>query len=327
VEFQLEGRYAEIVPIMEPLVELSPESDDFHSTLGIAYLELGRAADAERAFAASLRIAPDNPRQLCRMADALYRQDKLDQAAAHLETALALDPNTAVAHSLLGDIFERKGQVPKAIEHFKAAVAAAPDLARAHSRLGVAYANQGRFAEAETHLRRYVELEPQSAHALANLGNVLFRLRRPAEAAEMLQRALNHDPANAAAHMSLFQALLASQKQKEAIAALRKARAALPEARVLTLRLAWLLATTAREDLRSPQEALQLARGLCESGTPTADELTVLAAAFAATGDFEQAVANAHKAISLAQAQGNTAAAAKTRVHLQRYETGQPYRE
>jgi tetratricopeptide (TPR) repeat protein len=326
VELQLEKRYAELVPIMERLVGLSPESDDFHATLGTAYLELGRAADAEKAFAASLRNAPENPRQLWRMADALYRQNKLDQAAAHLEAALKLDPSLAAAHALAGDVLEKKGQLAQAIEHWKAAVTAQPNLAAVQGRLGVAYAHQGRFAEAETHLRRNVELEPKSAHALGNLGGVLLRLGRPAEAAELLQKSLQYDPTNVAAYLTLFQALQAAGKPNEAIAALRRARETLPEAEVLTLRMAWLLATHTQENLRSPQQALQLARGLGESGNATVDELTVLAAAYAATGDFQQAVINAQKAISLAQSQGNTAAVATAQTHLRQYEAGQPLR-
>jgi tetratricopeptide (TPR) repeat protein len=326
VELQLEKRYAEIVPIMEPLVQLSPESDDFHVTLGVAYLELGRAADAEKSFAASLSHAPENPRLLWRMADALYRQNKLDQAAAHLEAALKLDPNLAAAGALLGDILQQKGQLAQAVERWKAAVAAQPDLATVHGRLGVAYAYQGRFAEAEKHLRRNIELEPDSAHAHGNLGGVLLRLGRPAEAAQHLQTAVRHDPTDVAAHTTLSQALQAAGKPKEAIASLRRAASALPQAKVLTLRLAWLLATIPQDDMRDPEEALRLAHALCANGRPTAEDLTVLAAAYAANGDFQQAVANAQKAISLAQSQGNTAAAASTQTHLQQYQTGQALR-
>ncbi|MFH1108502.1 MAG: sulfatase-like hydrolase/transferase [Planctomycetota bacterium] len=327
VDLQLQGRYAEVLAIMEPLVQQSPESDEFFNTLGIAYLELGRAADAEKAFAASLRIASDNPRRLWRMGEALQRQNKLDEAVTNLEAALAIAPDLAVAHCTLGDILGQRGKAAEAIKHYEAAVSASANLGKAHGRLGVSYAQQQKFAEAEKHLRRYVELEPTSPHALANLGNVLFELRRADEAAVLLQKALRYDPAYAPAHMTLFQALLAAGKPKEGIQALREARAALPNVGVLTLRLAWLLATIPRDDLRNPDEALKLARVLYESGPPTADNLTLLAAAQAASGDFDQAAASARNALSLARAQGDTAAVRRIEGQLRFYESGRPYRE
>lgn len=293
VSLQLQGRWAEIPPIMERLVQESPESEKFFNTLGTAYLQLNRPADAERAFAASLRIAPDNARRLWVMGEALQRQNKLDEAIKHLEAALAISP----------------------------------DIAEAQGTLGVSYAQQQKFAQAEKHLRRYVELQPTSPHALANLGSVLFELRRADEAAVMLQKALRYDPAQASAHTTLFQALLATGKRKEAIQALREARAALPDVPVLTLRLAWLLATNVRDELRNPPEALQLARKLCEGRTPTADDLTVLAAAYGASGDFNQAVLNARNALSLAQAGGDAGAVRRIEGQLRFYETGRPYRE
>jgi len=323
----LKRRFAEVLPIMESLVQESPESDEFFNTLGIAYLELGRAADAEKAFAASLRIAPDDPSRLCRMGQALHRQNKLNEAVTHLEAALAIAPEFAVAHCTLGDILGQQGNAAEAIKHYQAAVAASPNLSKALARLGVAYAQQQKFAEAEKHLRRYVELEPTSPHALANLGSVLFELRRADDAAKMLQKALQYDPSYVSAHMSLFQAFLAAGKPKEAIQALREARAALPNVPVLTHRLAWLLATSVRDDLRNPQEALQLARNLYEGRTPTADNLTLLAAAFAASGDFDQATAHARNALSLAKARSDTAAVGRIEGQLRFYESGRPYRE
>jgi arylsulfatase A-like enzyme/tetratricopeptide (TPR) repeat protein len=327
VDLQLKGRSAEVVAIMEPLVKESPESDEFYNTLGMAYLELGRAAEAEKAFAASLRIAPDNPRRLWRMGESLQRQNKLDEAVAHLESALAIAPDLAVAHCTLGDILGQKGKAAEAIKHYEAAVAASPNLGKAHGRLGVAYARQQKFAEAEKHLRRYVELEPTSPHALANLGNVLFQLRRADEAAVVLQRALQYDRTNAAAHMTLFQALLAAGKPREAIQALREAHLALPSEPILTFRLAWLLATTSRDDHWNPQEALKLAHEICEGRAPTADNLTVLAAAYAASGEFDQAVSSARNAISLAQTQNDAAAVRRIEAQLRFYESGRPYRE
>lgn len=252
IRLQFQDRYDEVVSIMETLVQQSPESDEFYNTLGKAYLELGRYQEAQRAFETSLRLIPNNPRRLWRLGDSLLRQNKLSDAKVALSAALEFAPDLAQAHCSLGDVLERQGKPAEAMHHYQKAVAAAPTLARAVGRLGVANAKKGKFSLAAEHLRRYVELEPTSPHALTNLGNVLFQLRRPDEAIKLYRTALRYDPQYATAHQSLIQVLTVTRRTDQLIEALRAAHAALPGARALTVRLAWLLATTLRDDLRDP---------------------------------------------------------------------------
>ncbi len=323
----LGGRYPEVIETVERLVQQSPESDELYNTLGRAYLETGRLADAQRAFEMSLRRVPDNPRRLWRLGESLRRQNKIADAVTALKAAVAIAPQLAEAHCSLGDALARLGKPGEALQHYQTAVTASPDLARAHGRLGVAYAKQRQFQEALIHLRRYVELEPTSPHALTNLANVLFQTRRLNDAAELLQKALQIDPNYASAHMSLFQVLLLEGKTREGIQALRAARKVIPRSIELTRRLAWLLATTTRDDLRSPTEALDLARQVVDARAPTADDLAALAAACAATGDFDSAIQNARQAISLANARQDAKASLRIQQHLQHYEFATPYRE
>ena len=323
----LNERYREAVAVMEPLVRQSPESDQFFVILGRAYLELGRVQEAEKAFKASLRLVPDNPRQLWRLGKALRRQGKLADAISHFEAALAVMPDFAVVHCSLGDALAKQGRNDEAMQHYQLAVSAAPNLGRAHSRLGVAYATRRQFARARDHLQRSVELEPDSPHALVNLGNVLLQLRQPAEGFELLRKALRFDPKYLPAHRSLVQALLLSGSPGEAIQALRRAHEALPGDNEMTLRLAWMLATASRNELRDPTEAVRLAREVCRAQAPAADCLLVLAAAHAGTGDFAQAVETAQHALSLADANGDVATAQRIQEHLRQYESGRPLRQ
>src|SRR3989441_1341982 len=60
--------------------------------------------------------------------------------------ALAIDPNSPVAHSNLGDLLDRQGR--------PAEVRVQPDLAEAHANLGLALAQQGKLAEATEHYQQ-----------------------------------------------------------------------------------------------------------------------------------------------------------------------------
>ncbi len=286
------GHLEAAITIMEPLVRESPESSQFHATLGRAYLDSGRAGEAQASYETALRSDPDNADWLCALGDAYRRQRKNAQA----------------------------------IETYKRALASAPGYGQAHSRLGLAYAGQQKFAEAHHHFRRHVEINPKSPNALSNLGNILLALRRPDEAVTLLRTALTYDPRYAPAHQALWRALLAANRLEETIQALRKAREMVTGNHDLTMRLAWILATTTSDDLRSPAEALQLAREVCQSKTPSADDLDVLAAALAATGDFAAATETAHRALVQADAEGNTNVAAKIRSHIHLFEKELPCR-
>jgi arylsulfatase A-like enzyme/tetratricopeptide (TPR) repeat protein len=320
-------RYAEVIELVRPLVQQSPESDEFYNTLGRALLESGRYAEAQHAFEMSLRRTQSNPRRLRRLGESLLRQKKFADAIAAFKEAIAISPEFAEAHSSLGDAFAGIGQPDDALRHYRAAVAASPDLARACGRLGVALARKKQFEAALVHLRHYAELEPNSPHALTNLGNVLFQTRKLGDAAKLFRKALKIDPRYASAHMSLFQVLLLSGKTREGIQALRAAKKAIPRSIDLTRRLAWLLATTTIDDLRSPEEALQLAQQVVNARTPTADDLATLAAAFAAGGDFDTAIQHATQALSLATARQNARASQRIQRHLQHYQSATPYRE
>jgi hypothetical protein len=74
--------------------------------------------------------------------------------------------------------------------------------------------------------------------------------------------------------------------------------------------LAWIQATSRDGQLRKPTEALQLAqRAATAAEYKTAEVMDTLAVAYAATGDFAQAVTEANKAIALAESSGDTALA------------------
>ena len=65
--------------------------------------------------------------------------------------ALAIDPNSPIAHSNLGELLDRQGRPAEAIDHFQQALRTKPDYALAHNNWGMALKGQGRPAEAIDH--------------------------------------------------------------------------------------------------------------------------------------------------------------------------------
>ena len=90
--------------------------------------------------------------------------------------------------------------------------------------------------------------------------------------------------------------------------------------------VAWILATTSDPSLRNAQQAIALARRAVQlSGGREASLFDTLAVAYAAAGDFENAVTTAKEAIDLAESQRETQLADNIRQRLQLFKQSTPF--
>ena len=110
-----------------------------------------------------------------------------------------------------------------------------------------------------------------------------------------------------------------------ALEQLREAVRLDPRDRDALAEVAWILATSVNADLRDAEEAVRLAEQAAElSGGDQAVTLDTLAAAYAAAGRFDEAVATARRALELG---GESAGASAIAERLRLYSEGEPYRE
>jgi len=243
---------------------------------------------------------------------------------------LAIDPGEATAHAGLGTMDQAAGRHESAIEHFRAALASRPEYVLAHYNLAVSLQALGRADEAERELREVVRLDSTHVGAHNNLGILAVQSGRLDEAIRHFEAATRADPRHAEAHNNLGNAL--RQRGDLAGAATHIERAldlepAYAAARLNLALVAWTLATSPDEAVRSAGDAVRLAERAL-SGAPSDPRLLdVVAAAYADAGRFEQAVAAEGRAIQAARAAGATPAdltgyEARLRLYGQR----QPYR-
>lgn len=188
-------------------------------------------------------------------------------------------------------------------------------------------ARSGKPVEAETHLREALRLGPDDNNALhVNLAAALAAQRRTDQAIEHLKRAIAITPNEPVAHFHLGLLLYTRGKSHEAIRHLEAAIRSEPDyVKPLTL-LAWALATTPEEDIRDGTRAAELAERACQlTDYQDSGALDALAAAYAETGRFADAVRTARKAIQLLPSQ-QKARIEKFQKRIARYEVGEPWR-
>lgn len=239
---------------------------------------------------------------------------------------LAKNPAAWNAHNNLGCLLAEKGDLAGAMAEFAASIRLNPRNASAHCNLGKALLLKSDFAGAEKHFHAALESQPDHVDTLRNYAAALAERGRSTEAVKFLQQAVRRKP-SLEIRLELAGLLTALGQDAEAVRELRLALAAQPEAVEALSTLAWILATSARDDVRAGPEAVRLAERARALKPPDAQGLTALAAAYAETGRYAEAVVTAKQAIALAEVSaGADQRFAQLNAQLLRlYQAGKPY--
>jgi len=114
----------------------------------------------------------------------------------------------------------------------------------------------------------------------------------------------------------------------EAVATYRNALQARPDSVEALRDLAWRLAIHRQADFYDPQQAVELAGRACSlTENRSARAMDTLAAAYAATGQYDRAKAMAEKALQVYKSSNRTDRAREVEARLRLYAAGQPYVE
>jgi len=179
--------------------------------------QIQRWHDSFTLFEHTLAVTPPNLRIEHNLGVALGLGDRYDEAAAHFEKALQIDPNFYDGLVVMGVTRAHQGRLPEAIEYFRAAIRSQPDVPKARVQLAHALWNEKRDEAALEEMRRASQLAPKDADIRADFGLALAMVGAIPEAIEQLHEALRLNPNSAETHNNLGLALLASGKARESI--------------------------------------------------------------------------------------------------------------
>lgn len=165
------------------------------------------------------------------------------------------------------------------------------------------------------------------ARAHANLGGALLRKGDVDEAIAQCEMALKLRPANADAHANLGSALLQKGFVPQAILHYEKALQTAPASAPTLNNLAQIFATCPDARFRNGARAIQLAKQADEySGKRNPVFIRTLAAAHAESGDFDEAIKTAERALKLSLAQGKSTLASDLQMDIDLYRLHLPRR-
>jgi tetratricopeptide (TPR) repeat protein len=208
--------------------------------------------------------------------------------------AAAVTTNNDVADNNLGIVFLRQGRVDEAISLLQRATDLRPDNSPAHENLAKALLQRGRVAEALVHYRKLIELQPDNMEVHNIVGTVLIQQGRVAEGVDEWEKILAVEPDNGNA----------------------------------TSNLAWIFATSPDPSFRDGSKAVQLAEQAVRISAGRIPILfRTLAAAYAESGRFSEAIQTAQRGIELANSQGNPSLATELQGNIALYQERQPLRD
>ena len=203
--------------------------------------------------------------------------DAFAQAKEAATRALAIDPESAEAHEVLGEIkmYADWDDWPGAEAAFRRALALNPNLGFAHRNFGWYLNLMGRPQESLAEIVRARIVDPMAPMWASDLGWQYWDGRQYDLAAEQARQALDLDPAFPWAYTLLGLVHGEQGRHAEAIAALLKASQGDPEMR------GWLAQSYARAGNRD--QALRVIAAIEQQPSPMLD--FGLAAAYASLGD------------------------------------------
>ncbi|HTB85510.1 MAG TPA: tetratricopeptide repeat protein [Candidatus Sulfotelmatobacter sp.] len=240
--------------------------------------------------------------------------------------AVTVTANNDVAHVNLGVALDLQGQTEAALDEYRAAERINPDRYQIHYNLGVMLDKAGHPQAALDEYLEAIKLNPEVAAlhtaaggAMAALGNVAGALKEFAGAERL-------DPHDASPHVQTAKVLFGQGRDADGVEELRAALRAEPDNFQILAIAAHYLAANENAAARDGKNALILALKANGLSGQQPFVFDILGMAFAANGDFTNAVTCAQNALDLA-----TAAQMKGTGQLQQrldlYKKNQPWRE
>jgi len=256
------------------------------------------------------------------MEQSALKLEKYDLAVEYCGKFLQLNPeapNAPVVQNDLAWACFHQGKNDEAFELWGEILKQHPDMAEVYNYRGRAYYQVGNLDGAIENWSRAVQIRPHWPEVRNNI-NAALGLKRLDQSIMQSTEMLRRNPNNYKLQDQLANLLYDRGRYEQAIEHWREAIRLKPDEPVAYNNLAWALATVDREGLRNPAEAVQLAYQAAElTQFKQANILETLSVAYAASGNFVEAISMAEKALQIALSEGNKILAEKLRQNIVQY--------
>jgi tetratricopeptide (TPR) repeat protein len=281
------------------------------SSHGLAFLDLGKIADAKNDLQEVARVSPRSSSSMVNLAKVFAAERNNQNALELFEKALALDGENFDAVSGVVTTYIQLNQTAAAhsrIDQLLAANSAKNDtLAALHYLKSTIFSSEKNAAGTEQELAKAIELDENYLPSYSAYGSLLASQDRTDEAIAQYQKTATKRPA---AQIFTMLGILEDGRGKtdEAEKNYRKALEIAPDSSIAANNLAWLIA----ENQGNLDEALQLATAAVGRNQSVAGFYDTLGLVYLQKGLYPPAVEQFKKAVALDEAKMRKTGAATT---------------
>ena len=161
----MQGRFEELIDLLNKAIELNPDYPEAHNNLGIALQKRGDLNEAILSFNRALKLKKNFPEAYNNLGIAHQEQGELNKAITSFHKAIKLRPGYAEAHYNLGNTFKDKEDLDSAINCYTTAIKLKPNYADAHNNLGVVLQMNGNLEAAWVSYNNALAAKPEHADA------------------------------------------------------------------------------------------------------------------------------------------------------------------
>ncbi len=192
-----QGRNAEAEQELERVLQIAPDHVGALTNLGNQ--RLARGDPAVDLLQRARTLAPHDAHVTFNLANALRQEDRLEEALAAYDEAVAVEPSFAAAWLNRGLVLRRLGRHEAQIRSFLRAAELEPGNPSAHANLGIVFVELGMFDEADLAAGQALRLLPGNGDLQRLRARALVGRAQRAEGEQqrdLAEEALRLDPAN-----------------------------------------------------------------------------------------------------------------------------------
>ena len=322
-------KYDEALSDLNKAIELDAENAATFEIKSLVLTQMKKYDEALAALDQAQKLAPNSSEPWLRKRQIHLLQKKLDEALDDLNKAVSLDPSNADLFLLRSSLYLEKGDKEKALADAKEAVQLLPKNVTAIRTYALILADMGKFDEALAQLEKARKLEPNNPLPTLQIGMIFIQQKQSGKAIDAYGEFLKDHPDEPNLLYARGNAYLNLGLQAEAEADYEKAYKDkdLSKDSGLLNNFAWVLATSPDEKLRDGQRAVKMATEACKlTEYKQGHILSTLAAAYAETGDFDNAIKWSEKSAEVGKTE-NADHAEDFKKELETYKAHKPYRE
>jgi len=218
-----EERFADAQALLERAAERQPDSARIRDAWAKALIGQGNVTGGFNVLTQFAKAYPNSAEGHLNLARFYVSQIAMDRAGEELDQALKLDERLGEAWFLMAVVRDHNGDQAAALKAVQKAVALRPESAPDHALLGDLLRGANDLPGARAALERAVRLNPKQASYHRSLGTLLLGIREAVGAEKEGLAGVACDPDEPDNHLLLAQAYQLQGKWKESIAPLTKA--------------------------------------------------------------------------------------------------------